>query len=140
MSPVLPDNQKGFSLVEILIVTLIAGAAIVVLSNLPSAFNWIGNSRKESVAKDIAVKKIEDLRRQTYTNLANTSDPPPQINDLRISSLPQGQAVYIITDCPVDVCSLSEAAKKVTAKVTWQEKSETKKVEITTLIADGGLK
>lgn len=136
----MPDfklNQKGISLVEILLVILIVGLIIIVLSNLPLSLSLVGGSKHESLAKQIVQREIEQLRAQTYDNLANTSTPPPAIPDSRIGQLPAGVGIYIIADCAV--CTSNELIKQVTARVSWIESGKSMNAEVSTFIAKGGL-
>lgn len=129
-------SEKAFSIVELLIVVVVAGAIILVVANIPNSIGLIGQSKNESIAKDVATQKIELLRGQTYANLANGTTP---IIDQRVSNLPGGTATTSVEDCPLSICAAGQAVKKVTVTISWTEKSEPKSVILTTLISDGGL-
>ncbi len=129
-------NEKGFSLVEILLVTVVAGFIVLLIANLPTSLGSIGNSKKESLAKDIASQVIEDLRNKTYDNLANGTN---SIADSRLSSMPGGNGSVVVEDCPVSVCTHSEAVKKVTVQIGWVESGKNRSVSVSTFIAKGGL-
>lgn len=128
--------QHGFSLVEVVLV----GAAVVFLgllvANLPAAISSVTKSQHSSLAREIASKKIENLRQQTYANLFNGTD---SFFDSSLSGLPGAAASFEVSDCPVDICSLGEHAKKVVVTVNWKESVENKSIELATIISEGGL-
>ena len=130
------NSAKGFNLIEIVLAIAVAGAIFLVIANLPSSINLIGKSKNESIAKDVAAQTIENLRGQTYVNLANGSTT---ITDGRISSLPGGSGTTVIEDCPTSSCPGGSEVKKVTVTVSWTQNNEPKSVILTTLISDGGL-
>ena len=130
------NNQRGISLVEVILVMIIAGVMFLLIANLPSSLSLIGTSRREALAKEIIAKKIEDLRSQTYVNLANGTI---QIIDSRLSSLPQSSSQVTIDDCPITICTNGELAKQVKIHLTWIESGKTKTMDIATLIAKNGL-
>lgn len=134
----LPNFKKyqGFSLIEILLVIAVVGMIILVLSNLPSSFGLIGSGNYETVAKQIAQKKIDDLRTQTYDNLANGTT---SLVDTRLNKLPGGSGQSIIQDCPVIVCTGAELTKQVTVSLNWKESGKNKSININTFISQGGL-
>ena len=131
------NNQRGFSLIELVFVVLIAGFIVLLVSNLPNSIGLIGQGKFASIAKDIASQEIEDARSQGYDNLA---DGTIQVSDYRLSSLPSGQVSRDVSDCPSSVCKNGELMKQVTATVNWQDSGKPKSVQITTLISKGGLK
>ncbi len=133
-------NQKGVSLVELVLALFIIGSIVFLIINLPSSIALIGKSKRASLAKEIVNQKVENLRLQGFNNL------PPNgttgFSDVRLSSLDSGTGEIIIEDCPVEVCINGETdIKRVSVRVKWKERLENKQksVEITTLIAKGGL-
>lgn len=130
-------SEKGTSLVELILVVVIVGFIILLLSNLPSTLKLIGDSKNNSLVREIVSKKIEGLRLQTYDNLANGS---ATFLDPRLSSLNSATATQNIEDCPLTICTNGELIKKVTVTVTWLEGGKPRKLEMDTLIAKGGLK
>lgn len=129
-------TQQGFSLVEIMLVLFIVGAIILLIANLPRSFELVGFSQHESVAKQVASKEIENVRSTTYTNLANGTSA---ITDPRIASLPGGSGEVTVSDCPVEMCTNSEAVKKVEVIIRWNENGKPRTTTVTTLVAQGGL-
>lgn len=134
-------RQAGFSLIELILVVFIVGSIILLIINIPNSIKLVGNSKNESIAKAVAIKKIEDLRSLGYSNLG---DGETQISDLRLKSIPQGTASYIISPCPSTppdiVCQNNEEIKMVEVKVSWKEEGKVKEFKLTTLISQGGLK
>lgn len=132
--------MKGFSLIEIILVVFIVGFMVLFIANIPTSLKIVGVSSRESTAKEIALKVVEDLRAQSYDNLANTSDPPPSVSDLRLNSLPSPSAIYTIIDCPLSICTNGELVKQAKVEISWVEAGSSRSVELTTLIAKGGLR
>lgn len=134
-------GQKAFSLIELILVVFIVGSIILLIINIPNSVKLVGNSKNESVAKAIAVKKIEDLRSLGYANLG---EGETQISDLRLKSIPQGTASFVISTCPSTppniVCQNDEEIKMVEIKVNWKEEGKNREFKLTTLISNGGLK
>lgn len=130
-------KQLGFSLIEIVLVILVAGIIILVLSNLTPTFNLLKTSGQENISRQIVSKKIEDMRALGYDNLANGTNT---FSDSRLSQLPLATAITLVEDCPINICANNEPIKQVTIKVSWTENSGQKDFSITTLIAKGGLR
>lgn len=129
-------NDKGFSLIEPLLVVVMMGVIILVMANLPNAFNLISKSKNLSLAREIASKQIEDKRNVSFSNLVNGTTI---IQDPRINSLPQGNGSVTVEDCSAQICTNSEHVKQVSVKVTWQNNSKLQTVSLKTFIGEGGL-
>lgn len=129
-------NDRAFSLIEMLLVITVVGLIILVLSNLPSSLGLIGSGNYETIAKQIAQKKIDELRTQPYDNIAPGTTP---ISDTRVSNLPGGSGESIIQDCPATICTAGELTKQVTVTLNWKESGKDKSIFIDTFISQGGL-
>ncbi len=129
-------NTKGFSLMEVVVVVMIAGFIVIILAQLPNSLGLIGNSKHESLAKQIAAKKIEDLRSQTYDNLVNGQ---AVVTDSRFSELPSASGEVLVEDCPATICKDNEQTKKITVTINWKDTGKDKKLNVNTLISKGGL-
>lgn len=129
-------HEKGFSLVEVVLVVAIAGLIGLMIGNLPSSAKLVGNSRYESIAKEISSKSIEELRSITYDNLANGTT---SISDPRLSSLPNGSGEVTVNDCPVEICTENEQSKLVTVEINWTDAGSARNVRLDTLVSKGGL-
>lgn len=129
-------KAKGFSLIEVVIVIMIAGFIVIILAQLPNSLGLIGNSKHESIAKQIAAKKIEDLRSQTYDNLVNGQSV---VTDSRFSELPSAGGEVQIEDCPAEICKNNEQTKKITVTINWKDAGKAKTLNVNTLISKGGL-
>lgn len=132
------QNQKGVSLMELVLVIAAVGFLVLLIANLPSSISSINKSRHMSLARDITSKEIDSLRKQTYNGLTITTEPVT-FSDSSLMDLPTPTATYEISDCPADICPNAEKIKKIKVKVTWKEQGDNKVVELTTLIAEGGL-
>ncbi len=130
------SSQSGISLLEVLVSLMMLGFILFIVVNLPQATRLIGSSRHESIAKDIVVQQVERLRSQSYDNLALGSST---ISDNRLSTLPAASSSIVISNCPNTICTNGEQTKMVEVKVSWQEESKVKQVDVITLISKGGL-
>ena len=132
------NKQAGVTLVELLLVVAAIGLLVYLIANLPASITAINKSRHTSVAREIASKKLDSLREQTYTGLTETTEPV-NFNDSSLTDLPSGSATYEILPCPDQICTNEEKIKEIKVSVKWVEQSNQKSVDLTTLIADGGL-
>lgn len=131
--------QKGVSLVEILLVVMIIGFIVLLITGLPNSLRLIGGSNNESLAMEIAAKKIEDLRSLGYSNIS--SGP---VSDSRLTLLPSGTGLITIESCDPDsdpeICPNGELIKKAIVKIDYKDNDQNKNVTLITLIAQDGLK
>jgi type IV pilus modification protein PilV len=72
------SHVKGFSLIEVMVAVLILGVGILAVSKLQTSLLRSGvDANQRSVAASIAQRKVDDLRRFTYTTTSesgNTAD------------------------------------------------------------------
>lgn len=136
----LPKNkfEHGFSIVELVLVLMVVFFLILLITNIPNSLAAITRSKNTSLAKDIANKEMDYLRKQGYDNL-NITEEPVTFTDIHLSSLPDSGAVYEIKTCDPLICTNNEAVKEIKIQVSWQESKDTKKVELTTMLSSGGV-
>lgn len=127
----------GFSLVEVIIAVSLVGMIVLVIGNIPNAINLVTSSQSESKIREVAAKKIADIRVLGYDNLANGTTA---INDSRLTSLSGASAFTVIADCPITVCASSEEVKQVSITVSWKENGEPKTYQVVTLVGKDGLR
>lgn len=125
--------QKGFSLVEILLVLAGVGLLVILLSAFPNSIKLVTWSRQQSLAREIAAKQIEQVREQSYINLA------PGTQSFTVNLLSEGSGEKIIEDCDPTICTNSELVKKVTVLVKWNQEGILRQVKLVTFISQGGL-
>ena len=130
-------NQKASTLVELLMVIVMVGILVALLANIPPSIGLIGRSHNQSLANQIATKQIEDRRSLPYDNLSLGESA---ISDPRLSMLPGSSGKVLVEDCDPPVCTNQEDVKQITVTVNWQESNKPQKLEIKTLVANGGLK
>jgi len=129
------SKESGVSLIESLLVVVVVGMLVFLLASIPNSLMLITKSKHVSLAREIAVKQIEDKRTINYTNLVNDSSP---INDTRLNLLPQGNGTVAVEDCSPSVCTNGEHIKQVTVTVHWQENS-LQTITLKTMIGEGGI-
>ncbi len=133
------SHQAGFSIIELVVVLMIVGFIVLTISNIPTSLKLIGNSNYESLAKEIASKKVEDIRSLPFENLAEGTTA---ISDTRLNKIPNGLGEVIVSSCPDAICNTQaekDTIKQVVIKVLWVEAGSIREVKLTTLIAKGGL-
>lgn len=123
-------------MIEILLVVAAVGFLVLLIANLPSSVASISKSRHASLAREIANKEMDFLRKKTYANLALGTNT---FTDPGLDNLPTPSASYEVTDCPVQVCSGGEKVKQIKVTVAWNEGGSNKSVELVTLIGENGV-
>lgn len=130
------QSQNGVSLIELILVVVIIASSVLLLTSLPNAFMLINKSKHLSLAREIAVKQIEDKRAISYANLVNDTS---QLIDPRLDLLPNASGIVKVEDCDASICTNEENVKKVTAVVSWKDNNKTQTAALSTLIGEGGL-
>ncbi len=130
------QTQRGASLIEQLLVTIVVGSIVILMANLPNAMGLVNKSSHLSLAKEIAAKQIEDKRSINYSNLVNDTS---NLSDSRLSLLPSGSGTVIVEDCDVQICTNSEHVKKITVTINWKDNNKPQVVTLKTLIGEGGI-
>lgn len=129
-------SQYGASLIEIILVVLALGFIVILMANLPNALGLIQKSKNVGIAREIALKQIEDKRAVSYINLVNGTT---SISDSRLNLLPEGQGQVDVSDCEVAICTNAEPVKKIKVTVNWKNLNKTQTVFLETFIGEGGL-
>lgn len=129
-------DEQGISLIELILVVVVIGVLALLIMSLPSSIQSIRNSGNISLAREIASKQLDSLRKDSYLDLSNGVN---NFNDVSLSKLPSPTAEYDIKDCPLEICSLGETAKEVKINISWIESGVTKNLELETIITEGGL-
>lgn len=129
-------SERGVSVVELVLVVIAVAILALLVASLPQAIASIRKSGNTSLARGIAEKELDLLRRQQYINLVNGSN---NFTDTNLFKLPLPVAIYEVDDCPPSICALGESAKEVKVSVSWVEAGTTKSVELLTIISQGGL-
>lgn len=128
--------EKGISLIELILVVVAVGVLALLVSSLPSSIQSIRHSGNTSLAREIASKELDAFRKQPYANLSNGTN---NFTDASLAKLPSPTAEYEIEDCPSEICTSGEEAKTIKVKISWIESGVVKKLELSTLVAEGGL-
>lgn len=128
--------MKGFSLVEIILVVGTLGFIVILMANIPNALGLVTKARHISLAKEIAIKQIEDKRDISYVNLVNGTVP---ISDSRLNLLPQGAGIVEVGACNIEICTNSEPIKHIKVTVSWMDNQREQTIALETFIGEGGL-
>ncbi len=129
-------KESGFSLIEALLVIVIIGSLVFLLASIPNSLMLITKSGHASLAREIAVKQIEDQRTINYLNLVNDSLP---ISDPRLATLSQGTGTVTVEDCNPAICTNGEHIKQITVSVNWLDNSKMQNLTLKTMIGEGGI-
>lgn len=133
-------NNSGFSLIESLLVVVVVGILVFLLASIPNSLMLMTKSKHASLAREIAVKQMEDKRATDYINLINENS---NIADNRLSLLPQGVGIIVVEDCdPVansQFCPNNEHIKFVTVTVSWKDNDKVQDIILKTMIGEGGV-
>lgn len=129
-------NETGFSLIESLLVVVIIGSIVFLVASIPNSMMLITKSKHVSLAREIAVKQIEDKRTINYANLVNGSSP---IDGSRLGFLPAGNGTVAVADCNIQICTNGEHLKQVTVTVNWQDNNKNQSISLATMIGEGGI-
>lgn len=128
--------EKGISLIELILVLVAIAVLAILVTSLPASIQSIRNSGNTSQAREIASKQLDYLRKQPYSNLINGIN---SFSDINLSKLPSPTAEYNIENCPAEVCTQGELAKQIKVTINWIEGGNVKKLELSTLVTEGGL-
>lgn len=143
------NRESGFSIVELLLLVVIIGSAVFLLANIPNALMLINKSRHMSLAREIAVKQIEDKRAISYINIGLGVS---SIDDSRLAMLPSGSGEVQVgaqneetpepddwIPCDSTVCTNGEAIKQITVTVSWTDNNKPQTVTLSAIIGEGGI-
>jgi hypothetical protein len=133
------DKSAGFSLAEVLVAIFLLGMMVLVIANIPQALSLVATSQAESKAREIAAKKLSDIRLTGYDNLPLGVT---NFSDSRLNELNAATAVMTVIDCPLATCPEGDIVKlkQVTIAIDWSEDNEAKHFQVNTLIGKGGLR
>jgi competence protein ComGC len=132
------SDIKGVTLMELLIVITTIGMLTFLLASIPNSLALISRSDHISIAREIAVKQVDDRRAMPYDNL-QIDENGVDIVDYRMSRFPNGVGKVYIKPCDIQVCPSDEQVKQITVSISWTEAGQEQNVEITTLISENGL-
>lgn len=132
-------RSDGFSLTEVIVAIFLLGIVILVIASLPQTINLISLSQTESEVREVAAKKLSDVRLTGYDNLPIGTT---NFSDSRLNGLSGLSAVMEVVDCPLTICPEGNAVKlkQVTITIDWNENNAAKHFQLDTLVGQGGLK
>lgn len=128
MKTALLKNQKGVTLMEVIILVIVLSLFIVTLLPMITE-NMVQNAQSKTrlQAYEAAHKKIEDLRNTSFGSLTSGT--------FQTSSVPRGSGVVTITNDINDDGTPETGIVKAKVDVNFTEKNKTETVTLTTLIA-----
>lgn len=104
------QNKKGFTLIEVLIATLVLAIGLLSLATLAgTVIRGNSFSNKMTTATTLAQEKLEDIQRQGYSNASSSTE--------NYSSIAGYSAYKRITN--VATASPATGMKTVTVTVSW---------------------
>lgn len=122
------SNQRGFSLVEIVVALFIMSVGIVFATLVTGTMKVTRDSAFENNAFHIADNKLNELRALGYAALPASG----AFSDSQLASLPQGAASTTVT-------AWNAKTKQVVVGVSWLGADNlTRYVPLTTLITESG--
>ncbi|MEK7144531.1 MAG: prepilin-type N-terminal cleavage/methylation domain-containing protein [Patescibacteria group bacterium] len=122
------SNQRGFSLIEIVVALFIMSVGVVFATMVTGTMKVTRDSAFENSAFHIADNKLNELRALGYAALPEDGI----FSDPQLASLPQGTASTTIT-------VWNAKTKQVVIGVSWLGTgSTTRIVSLTTLITESG--
>ena len=127
--PVLKNQKKGFSIIEIIISLSIIGVLFVLYGLINRTLVFNQEVKYQEVALRIVRTEIETLRALPYASLPSAG---PFTNPM-LANLPQGTGI-------ISVAAYNSELKSITATVSWTGPgASTRSVSVDTLIGQGGL-
>lgn len=127
------QNQKGFTLVEIIVTIVVAGIMMIGLSSTVIGIRLINARAKDAaLVNSIVEDKVEELRSQTFVRLVNgtydfTDELPDTITDDRT-------ATYTVATASGNV-----ALKEITITISYNDFNEEDVYEYKTFIGELGV-
>jgi len=113
-------NQRGFSLIELMVAIAILGAAAFgIFQSFQAGFWGMSDARARTIATNIAQKKLEEIKGKS---LAEGTYPDPD-NPIVVSG--KDFNVEIVVKDVVEK-GLSTGLKKITTTVEWQKRNGTR--------------
>lgn len=127
-------NERGFTVVEIIVVVFMFAGSIITLTSL---FSYVQYSQRQVQYLDIATRaarsEVEYLRNGQYSTL--TVGTPLSFTSRLPSALPAGSTGTVTTTIP----SGAHDVKKIDVKVTWRTGSIDTSTTLSALIGASGL-
>ncbi len=127
-------NKNGFTLIEVLVATFIAGVVITAIIVLFINAIFVNTEVKnKEIATKLAHQKIEELRADWEMVAMLPATSPPI--DVTSSGLKDGKMIILASNSTSD-----PASREIRVKVEWtSRKGNTKNIEIPTRITEGGI-
>ena len=124
------QKRPGFMFIDLLLTLLFATTLIILLLVTATTLTQTFKSNLQSIATRIATKKIEDLRKTSYSSLPTNG----YFSDPDLIKLPSGSANLTMVNylSSVDI-------KQATITVNWIQNEAPKQIIINTLIYKNGI-
>jgi len=123
------QNDKGFTLLEVLIAILILSVGLLGMASLTVAIiNGNKFSNDLTTATTLAQDKMEDVRREGYDDVGDIGDPDEDENP--ITDYPQFRRITSIQGVGSPAVS---GLKSITVTVSWDSNAHS--VELKTILA-----
>jgi prepilin-type N-terminal cleavage/methylation domain-containing protein len=125
-------NQKGLSLIEVLVTIFILAIILIsLISVFIYGFNLLSRTKQVTFATQTAQEAIEFIRNMSFDDVQTTTSFPAEINIP--AYLNNGQGSLAIEDGPGD------DIKKLTVSITWDYRIKQMKKSIVTYMTREGI-
>ncbi|PIP21382.1 MAG: hypothetical protein COX39_03425 [Candidatus Nealsonbacteria bacterium CG23_combo_of_CG06-09_8_20_14_all_40_13] len=127
--------NRGYSLVELIVVIAIAGSVLVTIYlSLLYALKINLRARHSTFAYQSAEQEMEIIRNTPFANLTNQTSGSFLGTVSTLQQLPSGTGTLTIQDY-----QSNNKIKEIVVIISWQEKTQSKQVTQSTLRAEGGI-
>ncbi|MDX1765580.1 MAG: prepilin-type N-terminal cleavage/methylation domain-containing protein [Candidatus Saccharimonadales bacterium] len=132
-------NSSGFTVIEVVVAVVIAGALLLSITTLVNSLNVINDRARDlTIANALAENKMESLRSISFIGLVDgttdfTSDLPESLTGAKSASY---------TICTADACSGDNPGigrKRIDMTITFQDRGVTRTLNYRTIVGELGV-
>jgi len=133
-------NKRAFTLIEILMTTVILGVALLAIASAFSrGTSMVTLLKEESVAAYAVQEQMEVIRRTSFSNVLILYFPNANFNTAGLGFLNNSSGAVLV-DYPFGVATPNDRIIRVTATVTWTSANGRVRTKSgTTFVTDGGI-
>jgi len=124
------NSKFGFSLIEVIIAMGLVLTTMLLFGIAVNTVPLVRTAGDQNLAYHLAAKQVETLRNTDFASLPGSGS----FSDPGLSLLPAGAASRTVVDYEGD-----SKIKQATVVVSWQDRTTTRSITLTTLIYNGGV-